>query len=229
MIRRVISCQRAMVLTSLEDVGHSEYWKVTREGGRQVKKSRQRDAQILSGVLMTKKNVTFCHKHGHQRSHTASLWTCCLRSKMPNSQLIHGGDPAYAPPVIRPPSPASSVGTAYQADQTSQSDTELSKEEFEQKWLGKLNLDGLAIEEDKSRPVLIESHPQEGSPEEKRMYIDSHRENNSMFLQSFLRAFFRGSGHASSSWKQMPFSSNCSCGDLRSDWRDRLRMPTSIP
>lgn len=228
-MRCVISHHRVMVLTSLEDVGHGGYWEVTREDGRQVKKSSQRDAQILSGVLMTKKNVTFCHKHGYQRGHTASLWTCCLRSKMPNSQLIHGGDPAYAPPVIRPPSPASSVGTAYQADQTSQSDTELSKEEFEQKWLGKLNLDGLAIEEDKSRPILIESRPPEGSPEEKRMYAEGQRENSSMFPQSFLRAFFRGFAHASSNWKQMPFSNNYLCGDLRSDWRDRLRIPISIP
>ncbi|KAL4073207.1 hypothetical protein V8B97DRAFT_198033 [Scleroderma yunnanense] len=90
---------------------------------------------------------------------------------MPNPQIIHTGDPAYASPVIRPPSPASSVGTAYGPDQTSQSDIELSKEDFEQKWLGKLNLDGLTIkEEDKSRPTLIDSHPPEGSPGEKELF-----------------------------------------------------------
>ncbi|KAI6123382.1 hypothetical protein EDD16DRAFT_1704333 [Pisolithus croceorrhizus] len=88
---------------------------------------------------------------------------------MPNhAQLIHASDPAYAPPVIRPPSPASSVGTVYEPDQTSQSDTELSKEEFEQKWLAKLHLDDLKIEEeDNLRPVLIDPRPPPDSPEEK--------------------------------------------------------------
>ncbi|KAI6027436.1 hypothetical protein PISMIDRAFT_674870 [Pisolithus microcarpus 441] len=88
---------------------------------------------------------------------------------MPNhAQLIHASDPAYAPPVIRPPSPASSVGTVYEPDQTSQSDAELSKEEFEQKWLAKLHLDDLKIEEeDNLRPVLIDPRPPPDSPEEK--------------------------------------------------------------
>ncbi|KAF4619517.1 hypothetical protein D9613_005567 [Agrocybe pediades] len=36
----------------------------------------------------------------------------------------HVPHPAYAPPPYRPPSPASSVGTAYPADQTSLSDSE---------------------------------------------------------------------------------------------------------
>ncbi|KAI6027433.1 hypothetical protein BKA83DRAFT_4228784 [Pisolithus microcarpus] len=88
---------------------------------------------------------------------------------MPNhAQLIHASDPAYAPPVIRPPSPASSVGTVYEPDQTSQSDAELSKEEFEQKWLAKLHLDDLKIDdEDNVRPVLIDPRPPPDSPEEK--------------------------------------------------------------
>ncbi|KAG6332003.1 hypothetical protein ID866_7088 [Astraeus odoratus] len=95
---------------------------------------------------------------------------------MPNPQLIHTGDPAYASPVIRAPSPASSIGTAYEPDQTSQSDAELSKEEFEQKWLAKLNLDGLTIEEGSESstpfqlPLLIDPAPPEGSPDEKLMY-----------------------------------------------------------
>ncbi|KIO06139.1 hypothetical protein M404DRAFT_74033, partial [Pisolithus tinctorius Marx 270] len=85
-----------------------------------------------------------------------------------HAQLIHASDPAYAPPVIRPPSPASSVGTVYEPDQTSQSDVELSKEEFEQKWLAKLHLGDLKIEEeDKLRPVLIDPRPPPDSPEEK--------------------------------------------------------------
>jgi hypothetical protein len=38
------------------------------------------------------------------------------------AQQIHPGDPAYAPPLIRPPSPASSIGTAYGDDETSDID-----------------------------------------------------------------------------------------------------------
>ncbi|KAJ3517431.1 hypothetical protein NLJ89_g510 [Agrocybe chaxingu] len=39
----------------------------------------------------------------------------------------------YADPLLRPPSPASSVGTAYDPDQTSHSDGELSQPAFEKK------------------------------------------------------------------------------------------------
>ncbi|KAF8157891.1 hypothetical protein B0H34DRAFT_629318, partial [Crassisporium funariophilum] len=48
----------------------------------------------------------------------------------------------YAPPVLRPPSPASSVGTTYGPDQTSFSDSEyrLSQPAFEQKWEEKIQL-----------------------------------------------------------------------------------------
>ena len=105
---------------------------------------------------------------------------------MPNPQPIHAGDPAYASPVIRPPSAASSVGTAYDPDKTSQSDTELNQEEFEQKCLGRLNLDGLTIhEEDKSQPILTEPHPPEGSPEEKRMYTERQRNTAHCSFRAF--------------------------------------------
>lgn len=88
---------------------------------------------------------------------------------MPNTQVIHAGDPAYASPVIRPPSPSSSIGTTYEPDQTSQSDSELSQEEFEQKCLDKLNLSGLtAEEEEKLRSPLICPLPPQDSLEEKR-------------------------------------------------------------
>ncbi|OAX44324.1 hypothetical protein K503DRAFT_449181 [Rhizopogon vinicolor AM-OR11-026] len=60
---------------------------------------------------------------------------------MPHTQQIHTGDPAYASPVIRPPSPASSVGTAYGPDETSLSDLELSQDAFERKWTANLRLD----------------------------------------------------------------------------------------
>ena len=51
---------------------------------------------------------------------------------------------AYAPPVLRPASPASSVGTVYPDDATSLSDNEqcLSQAAFERKWEEKLGLTG---------------------------------------------------------------------------------------
>src|SRR5882762_2811126 len=54
----------------------------------------------------------------------------------------HIHSPSYAPPVLRAPSPASSIGTSYAPDATSLSDTEaeLSQAAFEQKWGGKLRL-----------------------------------------------------------------------------------------
>ncbi|KAG0703785.1 hypothetical protein DFH29DRAFT_915074 [Suillus ampliporus] len=60
---------------------------------------------------------------------------------MPHTQQIHAGDPAYASPVIRPPSPASSVGTAYGPDETSLSDSGMCQDAFERKWIASLRLD----------------------------------------------------------------------------------------
>ncbi|KAG1742339.1 uncharacterized protein EDB91DRAFT_1247730 [Suillus paluster] len=60
---------------------------------------------------------------------------------MQHTQQIHAGDPAYASPVIRPPSPASSVGTAYGPDETSLSDSGLTQDAFERKWIAHLRLD----------------------------------------------------------------------------------------
>lgn len=50
--------------------------------------------------------------------------------------------PTYAPPVLRAPSPASSLGTVYPLDATSLSDeeTEISQVAFESKWEDKLRL-----------------------------------------------------------------------------------------
>lgn len=80
---------------------------------------------------------------------------------MQNAPVIHTGDPAYASPVIRAPSPASSVGTAYGPDESNQSDQELSPEAFQQKWSSKLKLDGPRIEEElTSFSALIQPLPQ---------------------------------------------------------------------
>ncbi|KAF9445383.1 hypothetical protein P691DRAFT_611101, partial [Macrolepiota fuliginosa MF-IS2] len=60
--------------------------------------------------------------------------------------------PEYAPPVLRAPSPASSVGTTYGPDQTSLSDSEhqISQVAFERKWLAKLDLDKPRKEEEEA-------------------------------------------------------------------------------
>jgi hypothetical protein len=54
----------------------------------------------------------------------------------------HVHSPTYAPPVLRAPSPASSLGTTYAPDATSFSDseTELFQAAFEKKWEDKLRL-----------------------------------------------------------------------------------------
>ena len=90
-----------------------------------------------------------------------------IQLKMPNAPLIHTGDPAYASPVIRVPSPASSVGTAYGPDETTESDSELSPDAFEQKWSSKLKLDSPRIEEELvSFSALIQPHPEDQMEEQ---------------------------------------------------------------
>ncbi|KIJ64416.1 hypothetical protein HYDPIDRAFT_132255 [Hydnomerulius pinastri MD-312] len=122
---------------------------------------------------------------------------------MPNPQMIHTGDPAYASPVIRAPSPASSVGTAYGPDETAQSDSELSQEAFEQKWSAKLKLDGPKIEEElKSFSALIQPLPQ--NPAEEKMFFEvilrglrsriQHLEEEEVFQQTLRRGSQVGVG-----------------------------------
>jgi len=70
-------------------------------------------------------------------------------------------NPEYAPPVLRAPSPTSSVGTSYGPDQTSFSDTEqqLSQAAFESKWLAKLDLDKPRKEEEDANQSPLLSKP----------------------------------------------------------------------
>jgi len=67
----------------------------------------------------------------------------------------------YADPVLRPASPASSLGSAYTPDQTSLSDSELSDTAFERKCLEQLALDqpsGEEIVADKD-PLVMQEGP----------------------------------------------------------------------
>ncbi|KAI0685805.1 hypothetical protein BC835DRAFT_492599 [Cytidiella melzeri] len=51
---------------------------------------------------------------------------------MPNSSApyIHSGDPAYAPPVLRAPSPSSSIGTDYGPDETTPEEARMTEVDF---------------------------------------------------------------------------------------------------
>jgi len=125
-----------------------------------------------------------CHTNANQRkTRTALFWLACVGIQisdsflflghlsrpqrgcvMPHTQQIHAGDPAYASPVIRPPSPASSVGTAYGPDDTSLSDSELSQDDFERKAIANLRLDEPKHDEVhnlKDPLIICPSDPQE--------------------------------------------------------------------
>jgi hypothetical protein len=57
---------------------------------------------------------------------------------MPGHPHVHS--PSYAPPVLRPPSPASSIGTSYAPD-VSETEDDLSQAAFEEKCKAQLRLD----------------------------------------------------------------------------------------
>jgi hypothetical protein len=78
------------------------------------------------------------------------------------AQQIHPGDPAYAPPLIRPPSPASSIGTVYGPDDTSLSDVELDDAAFARKTAERLRLTFPSESEMRAnRLVLLPRHTHE--------------------------------------------------------------------
>jgi len=81
----------------------------------------------------------------------------------------------YAPPVLRAPSPASSIGTTYGEDQTSFSDSELSQGSFEKKWEELLWLGFAGVEgQSANRDPLLPRAP-EGSSEENGKPHPHHR------------------------------------------------------
>ena len=91
-------------------------------------------------------------------------------------------NPEYAPPVLRAPSPTSSVGTTYGPDQTSFSDTEqqLSQPAFENKWLAKLDLDKPRKEEEDANQSPLLSKPR------------SREEETGEYILSFFDLIFVG-------------------------------------
>lgn len=76
-------------------------------------------------------------------SFSASLSQLSVTSPpMPQAthQFFHAGQPQYAPPVLRAPSPSSSIGTAYGPDETSLEDRDLGQEAFERRCEDRLRL-----------------------------------------------------------------------------------------
>jgi len=106
-------------------------------------------------------------------------------------------NPEYADPVIREPSPASSVGSVYGPDQTASSDSEsvLDQPAFERKWEERLDLRRATREEELSdadpllpRPAtaLEERVLSERIIRNLRMRVDELEENE-LFHQTMLR------------------------------------------
>lgn len=69
--------------------------------------------------------------------------------KMPQigAPYIHSGDPAYAPPLLRAPSPSSSIGTDYGPDETSYEDAHKSQNQFVNDIQARLKLNEPRMEE----------------------------------------------------------------------------------
>ncbi|KAJ7625249.1 hypothetical protein DFH06DRAFT_1058612, partial [Mycena polygramma] len=101
----------------------------------------------------------------------------------------------YADPVIREPSPASSVGTVYGQDQTASSDEELDQAVFERKWEERLDLRRPTREEEiaDADPLF----PRPTTAVEERVLFDrvvrnlrmkvEELEENELFEQTMLR------------------------------------------
>ncbi|KAG6844037.1 hypothetical protein H0H87_010361 [Tephrocybe sp. NHM501043] len=104
----------------------------------------------------------------------------------------------YAPPVLRAPSPASSIGTVYGEDQTSFSDCEehITQPAFEKKWEERLALNVPRPEELLAdQEPLLPRHPI-GSPEELQLFqqvltnlheMVHNLEDNELFERTLLR------------------------------------------
>lgn len=79
-------------------------------------------------------------------------------SDMPGYSVpfVHSGDPGYAPPVLRAPSPTDSIGTDYGPDETSPDEDSLSDAEFARMCQQRLGLGDMRPDEMKSNfdPLL---------------------------------------------------------------------------
>jgi len=122
-------------------------------------------------------------------------------------QVAQQHHPEYAPPVLRVPSPASSIGTTYAPDRTSFSDCEFSlgQPAFERKWENKIGLrDSRPEEQALEDGPLLGPLPMATSHEE-RMLFEKIVHNlrgrvqelvdNDMFEQTLMRGSQVGFEH----------------------------------
>ena len=85
-----------------------------------------------------------------------------------SAPYIHSGDPAYAPPVLRAPSPSSSIGTEYEQDATTIEEYHLSEHEL---------LEKLKLTESRDEELVANQDPLLTRPvnpeEEARVYLSA--------------------------------------------------------
>ena len=87
-------------------------------------------------------------------------------------QHIFAGDAVYAPPVLRAPSPSSSIGTDYGPDETSIIDSELSPEEFKRKVERELKTDLPREAEDEANKDPLIPKPADSMAEKSTSSLD---------------------------------------------------------
>ena len=107
---------------------------------------------------------------------------------------VHSGDPGYAPPLLRAPSPTDSIGTDYGPDETTVEETRLSDREFAQKCQQRLRLNAL-------RPDEINANFDPLLPKPKNAEEEKSKKPASGIFLSWSDLWYRPScsGHASSS------------------------------
>ncbi|KAL6302006.1 hypothetical protein BKA93DRAFT_737738 [Sparassis latifolia] len=115
---------------------------------------------------------------------------------MPQAQQIQAFGPQYAGPVLRAPSPSSSIESADHQDETSLSDSELSPYDFAMKWDKKIRLnDPRPDEEAANKEPLLLPRPKTAAEEKllhERVMINLREqvrllEDESLFEQTVLR------------------------------------------
>lgn len=83
---------------------------------------------------------------------------------------IHITDAQYAEPLLRAPSPSSSIGTDYGDDETSMAEAQMSPEEFDRMCQERLKLSEPRVEETRAKNSPLLPRPKT-APEEKALHI----------------------------------------------------------
>ena len=128
------------------------------EGGRSWYglKTETRREKDLNNKLIIHASVGI--SKARLRASVRVLWPCfapalsashflCATMPAYSVPYVHSGDPAYAPPLLRVPSPTSSIGTDYGPDETPDSEKSISATYFARACQDKLRLDDIRPEE----------------------------------------------------------------------------------